>query len=192
MNAWGLNDDSLLDNAYKKAIQLAQSSRPFNLTILTVNTHHPNGFLAPNCKINQPQNFLHVVDCTVKLLAQFVKKIKNNSILKNSQIIIVGDHLAMQNTIHSLMSKSQERLIYNHFYTTEMLKLHTKEINHFDLFPAILYLTGIELKDGRGGLGYNPFSKSFPTKPKITIDELDKKLIRFSHYYCNFWNKKSC
>ncbi len=44
-NDWGFYDDTVLDEAWKKFEELSRSGQRFSLFTLTVDTHHPDGFL---------------------------------------------------------------------------------------------------------------------------------------------------
>ena len=48
-NGWGLYDDQLFKHAKLKLDLLERSKKPFNLTLLTVDTHFPDGFYSPTC-----------------------------------------------------------------------------------------------------------------------------------------------
>lgn len=45
-NDWGFYDDTVLDETWKKFEELSQSGKRFSLFALTVDTHHPDGFIS--------------------------------------------------------------------------------------------------------------------------------------------------
>jgi phosphoglycerol transferase len=50
MNDWGLYDDMLFIEAEKKLDELeSHPNTPFNLTLLTIDTHGPNGYVSKHC-----------------------------------------------------------------------------------------------------------------------------------------------
>lgn len=48
-NDWGFYDDTVLDEAWKKFEELSRSGQRFSLFTLTVDTHHPDGFISRTC-----------------------------------------------------------------------------------------------------------------------------------------------
>jgi hypothetical protein len=67
---WGLFDDSLFDLALEKFNTLAASNSPFNLTVLTVDTHHPTGEPSASCAAypHIDNSILDAVHCTDQLV----------------------------------------------------------------------------------------------------------------------------
>lgn len=49
-NDWGFYDDTVLDETWKKFEALSQSGKRFSLFALTVDTHHPDGFISRTCE----------------------------------------------------------------------------------------------------------------------------------------------
>ena len=49
-NDWGFYDDTVLDETWKKFEELSQSGKRFSLFALTVDTHHPDGFISRTCQ----------------------------------------------------------------------------------------------------------------------------------------------
>ncbi|MDM8568775.1 sulfatase-like hydrolase/transferase, partial [Thiotrichales bacterium HSG1] len=66
---WGIYDDALFQIAAKKYVQLADNNKPFNLTLLTLDTHHPEGRPSPSCKAyaHRDDSILNAVYCTDQL-----------------------------------------------------------------------------------------------------------------------------
>ena len=50
LDGWGLHDDRLFRQAQLKLDELQASGQPFNLTILTVDMHHPYGYINETCQ----------------------------------------------------------------------------------------------------------------------------------------------
>ena len=49
-NDWGFYDDTVLDETWKKFEELSRAGKRFSLFALTVDTHHPDGFVSRSCK----------------------------------------------------------------------------------------------------------------------------------------------
>ena len=109
---WGLYDESLFDMAAEDFERLAASGRPFNITLLTVDTHHPEGRPSPSCS---PYNVIHgnsildAVHCTDQLLGKFIKRISGNPAFRNTVVAIMSDHLAMRNDAEPLYPPEYDR-----------------------------------------------------------------------------------
>lgn len=113
-NDWGYYDDTVLDEAWKKFETLSREGKRFSLFTLTVDTHHPDGFISRTCnrkhyefdgKTNQS---FSAVTCSQENIATFINKIKTSPWFKNTIIVVSSDHLAMKNTAWDYLNK-QER-----------------------------------------------------------------------------------
>lgn len=87
-NDWGFYDDTVLDEAWKKFEELSRSGQRFSLFTLTVDTHHPDGFISRSCnrkrydidgKANQS---FSAVSCSQKTLPNLSIKSKHRRGLK--------------------------------------------------------------------------------------------------------------
>ncbi|MEI6093701.1 MAG: sulfatase-like hydrolase/transferase, partial [bacterium] len=158
-DGWGLHDDLLLNNAKKRLDELEKGPTPFNLTILTVDTHHPNGFLSDFCIKRRASNFTGIVKCTSVLLSDFIEYIYKQNYIKNTTVVILGDHLAMKNEIYEKITKDPNRTIFNKFISSEPLKRNREEFSHFSVLPSVLYSMGFRFKDNRLALGASGFGE---------------------------------
>ncbi|MCT4701648.1 phosphatidylglycerol--membrane-oligosaccharide glycerophosphotransferase [Enterobacteriaceae bacterium H20N1] len=113
-NNWGYYDDTVLDEVYEKFIELSKANKRFSLFTLTVDTHHPDGFISKTCnrrsytfdgKVNQS---FSAVACSQEHVAALIEKIKASPYFKNTVIVVSSDHLAMNNTAYTYLNK-QER-----------------------------------------------------------------------------------
>lgn len=112
-NDWGFYDDVVLDQVWQKFQQLSQAGKPFSLFTLTVDTHHPDGFISRGCtrksyqydgKVNQS---FSAVSCSQQLVAGLIDKIKASPWFKNTVIVVSSDHLAMNNTAWKYLNQQQ-------------------------------------------------------------------------------------
>ena len=103
-NDWGWYDDTVLDLVFDKYVELAQQGRPFSLFALTVDTHHPDGFISRSCQRKsylwegkQNKSFAAVA-CSQEHIARLIERIRATPWFKNTIIVVSSDHLAMNNT----------------------------------------------------------------------------------------------
>lgn len=187
LNEWGLHDDDLLHKARIKLDELQVAGKPFNLTLLTVDTHMPQGFVSKTCAHRGIKYFDGIVECTAQQIAEFITYIKSRGYLNNTQVVVIGDHMAMPNPLSDKLDKIPERHIFNTFISTEVVAKHRDEILHFDLFPTILDFIGIEVNGGRLGLGYSAFNSETKTPPSNRYEEMQRALLNKSDTYMELW-----
>ena len=85
---------------------------------------------------------------------------KKSGYLKNTNVVILGDHLFMassrkQKSLHF----ANERYIFNRFFTEDKLVKNRDEMLSFDMFPTILYSLGFSFERGQLGLGYSGYGE---------------------------------
>ncbi|MCS2170435.1 phosphatidylglycerol--membrane-oligosaccharide glycerophosphotransferase [Scandinavium sp. TWS1a] len=117
-NDWGFYDDTVLDEVWKKYEELSESGQRFSLFTLTVDTHHPDGFISRTCnrkkyeidgKTNQS---FSAVTCSQEHVAALIEKIKASPYFKNTVIVVSSDHLAMKNTAWDYLNKQDRSNLF--------------------------------------------------------------------------------
>lgn len=117
-NEWGWYDDTLLDFVYNRFEELSKAGKPFSLFALTVDTHHPDGYIDATCNRkeylynNKPNQSLSAVACSQEQVAKLINKIKASPYFKNTIIVVQSDHLAMNNTAYSILTKQERRDLF--------------------------------------------------------------------------------
>lgn len=187
LNNWGLYDDDLLNKAKFKLDELQATGKPFNLTLLTVDTHGPDGFISKTCSRRGVTNFNGIVECTAQQVADFVAYIKSRGYLDNTRVVVIGDHIAMPNPLSEKLNNIPERHIFNTFISADAVSKQREEILHFDLFPTILDFIGIEVNGGRLGLGYSAFNTLTKAPPANRYEEMQRALLNKSDMYMDLW-----
>lgn len=190
---WGLYDDDLLGRAKARLDALEKSKQPFNLTMLTVDTHIPKGYVNKTCAQQGVTDYKGIVSCTAGLVADFVTYMKQKGYLNNTVVVIVGDHLSMAAPLESeLHQLGANRTIYNAILAPDSLHKNTETIYHFDLFPSILYAMGFRFDQNRLGLGSSGFGVLDPggVIPKLDIDTFNELLAKTSRRYLEFWKAR--
>ncbi len=153
LNDWGLFDDSLFDLAAQKFVQLSRQNQPFNLTLLTIDTHHPKGYQSKSCKAypHSKDQILNAVHCTDQLIQRFLDKLSTNPKWQQTLVVLVSDHLGMRNTAQKYFPADYQRtlnfIVLNqhlknrHFLTATQLNVLGR---HVDIAPTILDLLEID------------------------------------------------
>ena len=185
---WGLHDDDLLRHAKEQLVDLQESGEPFNLTVLTVDTHRPEGHLSPTCQRKGAEDLPGIVACTSDMLADFVYFMEERGYLENTAVVITGDHLTMPNVVQETIDLEPNRTIYNRFYAPQGMEPNREELIHFSIFPTVLDMLGFSYPgDGLalGLSGVKPLENDAFTI--YDVRDLDDKLRRPSELYEVFW-----
>lgn len=97
---WGVHDCEVFATAKKKYLELTQGNRPFNMTMLTVDTHFPKGL--PDADMRQYvdshveyPSHEYTVATLDYLLWDFVQWLKNQPGAEKTAVVILGDHNMM-------------------------------------------------------------------------------------------------
>jgi len=159
LGAWGLFDDSLFALALQQYRRLAAEDKPFNLTLLTVDTHHPGGEPSSSCSpyAEIDNSILHAVHCTDYLIGNFIEQLKQHPAYEDTVVVMVSDHLALRNNAFSLFPKDYERRLYFNVLNSDHQASSQVPATPMDLAPTILemldithdasFLVGIDLLD---------------------------------------------
>jgi phosphoglycerol transferase len=189
MNGWGLYDDDLFANAKEKLRQLHLSNRPFNLTLLTVDMHEPYGFKSRHCDVRGEQVFEGVVQCSARQVADFVAYMKQNGYLDDTNVVILGDHLARKNPVSDRLETLPERYIFNKFVSHDPVHKNRDEIVHFDLLPTILEFIGFDARGKQVGLGFGGFRANDEKPEPDRFARMNESLLNRSDAYLDLWDE---
>ena len=209
---WGYEDEILYKIAKDELTELASHDKPFNFTMLTVDTHHIDGYVCRLCKNEYDSVTANVVSCADRQLVRFVRWIKEQDFFKDTVVIITGDHPRMDTNLVEGVDYD-DRTIYNCFINVDesIVKGETENRSYtpMDMFPTILEAMGFDVEGDRLGLGTSMFS-TMPTlaerygkdiaaeKEKegepITEEEanllgyqkLNEEVAKYSDFYDNF------
>lgn len=187
-NGWGLYDDRLFHHAKLKLDELQQANKPFNLTLLTLDTHPPGGHASAYCNNYGVRDLLGIYECTADIVANFIQYIKIKGYDKNTNIVIIGDHLSMVNNHYDQLTQEKNRTIYNKFYALKPLIPNRDTMYHFSVFPSIMYMLGFDFAKNRLALGASIFGE-LDSQFKLHADgDINTKLNAKSEIYKKIWS----
>lgn len=143
---WGIHDDTLLPLAVERYRKLASSDTPFLLTVLTLDTHPPSGFISPSCdKAGYPANpapILQAVHCADRQLAKFIQTLESIPTSQEVIIVLASDHLQMRDDISPQLEAHQsERTDLFLARGVPEQKIHRAGTT-MDIAPTVLSLMG--------------------------------------------------
>ena len=184
---WGYEDSKLFEYAKEEVTRLSQEEAPFNLTLLTANTHFEGGYLEENCPNIYKEQYSSVIACSADQVNEFVRWVQKQDFYDNTTIILVGDHLTMSTAYYENAIEGYTRTIYNLFINSAVTPYETKnrQFSTLDMFPSTLAAMGVKIDGDRLALGTNLFSDKQTLIEKYSYDEVNKGLEARSTYYNN-------
>ena len=183
---WGYEDSKLLGYAKDILNDISKDDKPFNFTMLTADTHFTDGYLDKSCEEKFDEPYANSIYCSDFMINEFIEWIKNQDFYDNTTVIVVGDHLTMQNGFYE--EKFENRNIYNTFinsYVNDNYDNKNRVFTSMDMFPTTLAAIGADIQGERLGLGTNLFSKEKTLPEMMGIDEFNNEIMKWSHYYYN-------
>lgn len=190
MSGWGLHDDDLFRRARHELAMLMKAGKPFNLTVLTIDTHHPYGQLSTRCAQQGYKDFEGIVECTAGQVADFIAYIEKNGWQDDIAVMIQGDHLAMGNTSYDKLQRAPRRTVFNMLITgkPEWVK-NTDQVTHFDMLPTLLQAMGFQVRGERAGLGYAAVGTPGVARPQDRLEQMQAQLMNYSEAYSHLWDE---
>ncbi|MBQ1376758.1 MAG: LTA synthase family protein, partial [Lachnospiraceae bacterium] len=157
---WGAEDAKILSLAKEELQHLAEQDKPFNFTMLTADTHFPDGYHCEKCEDIYENQYANVLACSSRQISEFVSWIQEQSFYKNTTIVISGDHLTMDGKFMDDIEPGYTRTVYNCFINAAVKPAREKnrQFGTFDMFPTTLAALGVKIEGNRLALGTNLFS----------------------------------
>ncbi len=186
-NEWGAFDSTLFAQAKLRLAQLHAAGQPFNLTVLTLDTHNPHGFLSPECRQRGATNFAGIVSCSAEQITEFVEFARARGYLENTVVVVIGDHLAVPNPLWDKLENAPRRGMFNLFVGENLPPPNTDEILPFDLFPTLVELAGLRVPGDRLGLGYSAVGEMDAARPAGRAGQWSLSTVRGSARYDQLW-----
>ncbi len=185
---WGMEDFHLYEYAKAELPKIAARNQPFMFTMLTVDTHHVNGYKCSLCSDKYDEQYENVYACASKQVYAFVEWLKLQDFYEDTTVIICGDHASMDAAYFSRnVNKDYNRHIYNCIINSAAETANTKDrvFTPFDMFPTTLAAMGCTIEGERLGLGTNLFSDVPTLAEKYTLEYLNEELGKTSDFYLN-------
>lgn len=182
---WGFEDQKLFLFAKEELERLSKQDKPFNLTLLTADSHFPDGYVCENCDDKFENQYSNVLRCSSKQISEFVEWVKTQPYYENTTIIIVGDHLTMDPKFMKNVDKNYDRTVYNCIINSavEPKKEKERKFATFDLYPTTLASLGVAIEGDRLGIGTNLFSNEKTLTEKYGYEYSNRQIAGKSDYY---------
>ncbi|MDR2589496.1 MAG: LTA synthase family protein [Oscillospiraceae bacterium] len=187
---WGFEDEKLYDWAKDEALELAKKDEPFNLTLLTVDTHHISGYVCRLCRDRHEEQLANVISCASRQVNNFITWLSEQDFYENTTIIIAGDHRSMDPHFFEETTWNYRRMIPYIIINpaVELIGTHERMFSTMDIFPTTLAALGVKIQGNRLGLGVNLFSDELTIIEHYSLDFVITELQKFSVFYMDtFW-----
>ena len=183
--SWGgsMFDDILFNQVIERLKKVKKDQDPFNVTIITSDTHVPFEFMSPNCHNNDGSfnkifknhfylNMRESFKCTSKFISKFINELKKENLFDNTLVVIAGDHLipiSKQTKQYLKIRNTNNNPLANRriFFTVINSKNNPTRnlMSHYDIGPTILNdLKLLDLDQDKFGLGLSLYSKYKPDR----------------------------
>ena len=191
--SWGFEDQKLYEWAKDELLELSVSGQPFNLTMLTVDTHAQDGYVCDLCGNDYTDQYKNVWSCASRQVDEFISWCQKQDFYENTTIVIAGDHCSMQTDFYEgydfkMDTGEHERKVYNAFINPDAEVINSgAETNRLfttlDLFPSTLAALGCKIEGNRLGLGTNLFSGEKTLSEQYGYDYLFQEIRKQSATY---------
>lgn len=182
---WGMEDQKMYGAAKDEILKLANKGKPFNCTLLTVDTHHVGGYRCSVCPSGNGSKTANVVACADQQVADFVNWCKQQNFYDNTTIVILGDHPRMDKKLVKGVDKVDREALDVFINSASPYRNVNKNrtATTVDLFPTILSSMGYSIQGDRLGLGTNLFSPNKTLAEELGYNEFNNELGRNSRFY---------
>lgn len=190
---WGFEDRKLYAWAKDVITELAAGDQPFNFSMITVDTHAPDGYTCPICPEAEGEfAFEAPLRCSSKQIGEFIDWCRTQPFFEDTTIVVTGDHSSMVaffygDVWYEKHTGDTGRKIYNVFINAEAepVKENGRLFTTMDFFPTTLAAMGVEIEGDRLGLGTNLFSEKETLAEKYGYEVMFEQMDRKSTFYNN-------
>ncbi|WP_414842213.1 LTA synthase family protein [Enterococcus saccharolyticus] len=181
---WGFEDQKLFQFAKEELTRLSGSDQPFALTLQTMDTHFPDGYVDPHTPTKYENQYANVVAHSQKQVTDFVRWMQKQPFYKDTTIVLTGDHLSMDKAYFDQFPKDYQRSTFNLILNgATSVKTTKRAYAPFDYFPTILASIGMDIPNHRLGLGTD-LTSTVPTLiERDGFKKVHLELARKSNFY---------
>lgn len=183
---WGYEDMYLYQFAQEKLTELGNSGQPFNLTMLTVDTHFEDGYVCALCgQEHGADQYANVYSCASRQLGAFLDWCAQQPWYANTTIVITGDHPTMDSDFCKNVPSDYGRKVYTAYINAaavNQMPESYRTYSTFDTFPTTIAALGAAIEGERLGLGTNLFSGAETLTEALGVEEENLKLMADSKF----------
>ena len=193
LSEWGVYDDQLFKLAATELKRLSAADQPYVFTLLTLGGHSPAGYPAPICYdmiagADDMDPLLLSIACTARLTVDFLKTSQRAGLLDNTVVVLMSDHLAMQNTQYDKLTKLDRENFVVIIDPDRPAAEVDVTASMMDMYPTILDAIGLPAKDGQAGLGVSLLRDSPTLLDTYGLKDLNHAIKSDSALRKQLWN----
>ncbi|HML50850.1 MAG TPA: sulfatase-like hydrolase/transferase [Propionicimonas sp.] len=195
VSEWGLSDDRMIDHAITTVDRLHRASKPFNLTMLTLDTHEPAA-IYPSCHTDDTVHMATAFKCSTKAVARFLNHLTRAGYLDDTVVMVMGDHLkgtGDHDDYRDVLPKVNGRTVVFRVHSPKKVAFTRDEVDQLSVLPTTLELLGFDIADGRAGVGVSFVGNHDLTGTALELPtEEYKSLLRApsNSLYRQFWEQQ--
>lgn len=155
VGSWGISDHELFRRAERTIAELRAAGRPFNLTMLTLDTHDPAS-VYPSCPARTSQTESSAMLCSMEAIAGFLDFLAKGGYLDDTVVVVTGDQLkeiGEGTGFGSQLRYVTDRTILFRATGPEPFRFYRQNADQLSVFATTLEMLEFKLRDGRAGLG---------------------------------------
>ncbi|MBO5565454.1 MAG: LTA synthase family protein [Lachnospiraceae bacterium] len=177
---WGMEDEKLFAYAREELERLTAEEReePFNLTILTVDTHFEDGYVCRLCEDTYDERYANVIVCQDRQVSGFIQWLQEQPFYEDTTVVVVGDHPTMDSDFCKTIDPSFDRRAFVAILNgPETSRREARVYTTMDLFPTTLAALGAEIEGERLGLGTNLYAGKDTLAEEFGRDGLQNSIL---------------
>ncbi len=194
---WGFSDRGLMAMAKEEIVRLHESGQPFNLTMLTVDTHEPVHFY-DYCQPVAGPGLESVINCSANQVADFISFMEEMGYLEDTAVVLMGDHPKMLGEGGELWDELkdvdfEDRTLFNRIWSPTGASISRQSGDQLSMYATMLDLLALGREDGQAGVGVSLLRSEIPTDSALALDEpAYQELLasRSSDLYRRLWGSE--
>lgn len=158
---WGLSDRALMRQAEAEVDRLHATAQPFNLTMLTLDTHEP-AHSFDYCPTTTKTEMTSITTCSMRAVAEFIDHLESRGYLEDTAVVLMGDHekFVSEASNYPQLARLDDRTIFNRIWSPDGATPQRDDIDQLSMQATMLELLGFELQDHRAGVGVSALAGS--------------------------------
>lgn len=164
LSDWGLSDRRLMEHAKEEVVRLHESGQPFNLTMLTLDSHEPT-HLYDYCVQTTEDALESAIRCSMEQVAGFIQFMDEMGYLDDTVVVLSGDHPKMVGEAFVLLgalSTVEDRSLFNRIWSPDGVSATRVGADQLSMLATTLDVLGIGREDRRAGVGVSALVTSAP------------------------------
>lgn len=195
---WGLSDRRLFELAREQVVRLHEQQQPFNLTMLTLDTHeYP--YLYDSCVQDTEAPLTSITFCSMEQVAGFVDALGELGILEDTSVVLMGDHrkqVAEGSSFWNELGAREDRSLFTRVWSPDGARFERGRLDQLSMYPTLLELAGIELEDHRAGAGVSALvgARDVPEGTILDLDAGEYSAVvqsRAAGFYRELWSERT-